>query len=212
MTAVAVIVLLPWGLRNLSVFGRPILMTTHGGYTLLLGNNPDFDREVVSQPWGTVWDGSHGGGQQAWVEQVNREMADAGIIGEVAQDRWLKNRAWSHISADSAMFVRACWLRLRRFWGLMPVEGASDQSQVVRWSVGTFYGLVFFGAIFGAFHVKRFWSSAWWPPLLMMAAFMGVHLVYWTNTRMRAPIMPVLAVLAAIGWCRLLSRHGFSRV
>lgn len=205
-TAVAAIVLLPWGLRNLSVFGRPILMTTHGGYTLLLGNNPDFDREVVTQPWGTVWDGSHGGGQQAWVERVNREMVDAGIVGEVAQDRWLKDRAWSNIAADPAMFLRACWLRLRRFWGLMPVEGASNQSPVVRWGVGAFYGFVFFGAIFGAFHVKRWWSSNWWPPVLMVAAFMGAHLAYWTNTRMRAPVMPVIAVLAATGWCCLLAR------
>ena len=32
----------PWIIRNASVFGRPILMTTHGGYTLLLGNNETF--------------------------------------------------------------------------------------------------------------------------------------------------------------------------
>jgi 4-amino-4-deoxy-L-arabinose transferase-like glycosyltransferase len=38
----------PWAIRNSIVFGRPILMTTHGGYTLLLGNNETFFNEVVS--------------------------------------------------------------------------------------------------------------------------------------------------------------------
>ena len=30
------LVVVPWGIRNLIVFGRPIITTTHGGYTLLL--------------------------------------------------------------------------------------------------------------------------------------------------------------------------------
>ncbi|MFX9077435.1 hypothetical protein ABTN32_20465, partial [Acinetobacter baumannii] len=45
----------PWLVRNWLVFGVPILTTTHGGYTLLLGNNSVFTQDVVQQPWGTVW-------------------------------------------------------------------------------------------------------------------------------------------------------------
>ena len=48
----------PWVIRNTLQFGRPVLMTTHGGYTLLLGNNETFFREVVSGERGTVWEGS----------------------------------------------------------------------------------------------------------------------------------------------------------
>lgn len=50
------LVVAPWLIRNWFVFGVPILTTTHGGYTLLLANNPVFNREVVQQPWGTVWE------------------------------------------------------------------------------------------------------------------------------------------------------------
>ena len=32
--------------------------------------------------------------------------------------------------------------------------------------------------------------------LLLIAAFVLVHLVYWTDARMRAPIMPAVAILA----------------
>jgi hypothetical protein len=41
------------------------------------------------------------------------------------------------------------------------------------------------------------------PPLLwgilLVVAFMGVHTFYWTNLRMRAPLIPVLSLLAAAG-------------
>ena len=65
--AALVVTVSPWVVRNIVVMGHPILMTTHGGYTVLLGNNPAFYREVVDQPWGTTWDGSVGGGQAKWV-------------------------------------------------------------------------------------------------------------------------------------------------
>lgn len=208
LVAAAAIVLLPWGVRNWLQFGRPLLMTTHGGYTLLLGNNPQFFREVVDQPWGTVWDGTHGGGQQAWAESINRQMDQAGITGELDRDRWMRGQALAHIAADSRSFVRACWLRVRRFWGLMPIEGASDQAAWVRYGTGAFYTLTFLGAIAGVIHIVRQWSARWMPSLLMIAGFMSVHLFYWTNIRMRAPLVPILAVLAALGWCRLLRVRG----
>jgi hypothetical protein len=206
VVAAAAIVLLPWGVRNWLQFGRPILMTTHGGYTLLLGNNPQFAREVVDQSWGTVWDGTHGDGQAAWAASINQQMDQAGLTGELARDRWMRDRAIEYIAADPSTFVRACWLRVRRFWGLMPIEGASNESLWIRRGIGAFYAFVFVGAIAGVLHIARHWSPRWIPSLLMIAGFLGVHLVYWTNIRMRAPIVPILAVLAALGWCRLRIR------
>ena len=40
-----VLVLSPWMIRNLLVFGEPVWTTTHGGYTLALANNPVYYRE-----------------------------------------------------------------------------------------------------------------------------------------------------------------------
>nr|MCS5574241.1 glycosyltransferase family 39 protein [Pseudomonadales bacterium] len=42
LLAGAVLVITPWTIRNMMQFNRPIALTTHGGYTLLLGNNPVF--------------------------------------------------------------------------------------------------------------------------------------------------------------------------
>jgi len=127
---------------------------------------------------------------------------------ELRYDRWMRGQALAHIAADPRSFVRACWLRVRRFWGLMPIEGASDQAAWVRYGTGTFYTLTFLGAIAGVIHIVRQRSARWIPSLLMIAGFMSVHLFYWTNIRMRAPLVPILAVLAALGWCRLLRVRG----
>ena len=53
----AALIVGPWAARNAAVFGRPILMTTHGGYTLHLANNEVFYEEVVRGPAGAVWEG-----------------------------------------------------------------------------------------------------------------------------------------------------------
>jgi hypothetical protein len=94
---------------------------------------------------------------------------------------------------------------LRRFWGVAPVEGSGPQPSWLRMGVAGFYLSQFAAAALGLLVVARSWSVRWIPPLLMVGAFMGVHLIYWTNTRMRAPIEPVIAVLAAVGACRAWS-------
>jgi hypothetical protein len=35
---------------------------------------------------------------------------------------------------------------------------------------------------------------------LVVLSFMLMHSVYWTDARMRAPLMPVLVVLSLCGW------------
>ena len=51
------LVISPWMIRNLLVFGEPVWTTTHGGYTLALANNPVYYREVLNGPPGRVWTG-----------------------------------------------------------------------------------------------------------------------------------------------------------
>ncbi|MDD3468581.1 MAG: hypothetical protein PHE53_01210 [Thermoguttaceae bacterium] len=59
------LVLLVWGGRNRICFGHSIWTTTHGGYTLLLGNNPDFYEWL-----------RHGDTTQPWnAERLQREIA-----------------------------------------------------------------------------------------------------------------------------------------
>ena len=66
-------VLTPWVIRNAVKFGAFIPATTHGGYTLLLGNNRVFFEEVVNGPSGR-W---HGESLEQWQQEMKtRAVAD----------------------------------------------------------------------------------------------------------------------------------------
>ena len=56
LVGTALLVLAPWVIRNQVILGKAKLTTTHGGYTVLLGNNPQFYRFLNSGEMGT-WDG-----------------------------------------------------------------------------------------------------------------------------------------------------------
>ena len=126
-----------WPIRNYLVLDAPVLTTTHGGYTLLLGNNSSFYEEVVRQPLGTVWDGSFGPGQQVWAESVNDEADRLEVEGEVARDRWMSARARDNIRDQPGTFCRACLLRFVRFWNVVPSGPAAESLprviSVARW-------------------------------------------------------------------------------
>jgi hypothetical protein len=194
----AAVTVAPWAFRNWIQFGRPIVTTTHGGYTLLLGNNPAFYREVVNQPLGTVWDGSHGPGQEDWIDSVHREMEQADVDSEIDADRWMSRRAWRHIADDPRHFAQACLLRFMSFWNIVPSgPAAAGVSPFVKYGTGAYYAVVFGLALVGTVKVLRTAAARWMPLVLLIASFSAMHLVYWSNVRMRAPVMPAVALLAA---------------
>ena len=191
--------LAPWGIRNALEFGTPIITTTHGGYTLLLGNNDEAYREEVAKPFGTLWD------SRLWQNSLEEDLRAAGIAphDELARDRWMSQRAWEWISQHPREFAAACWLRVRRFWNINPAgSDATAMPRVIRWGTAAFFVLELTMAAIGLWRLRRDDWSAWWPLVVLIISFSAVHLVYWSNLRMRAPIEPVLALLAAFAVSR----------
>ena len=90
----AALVLAPWAVRNQLQFGRPIVTTTHGGYTLLLGNNPYFYEHLRSAPWGSVW---LAGKLQ---EDLARRAPRNTPAQELAADRAAYGFAWETIRGE----------------------------------------------------------------------------------------------------------------
>ena len=91
----------PWVIRNWIVFGLPILTTTHGGYTLLLGNNPVFYREVISQPFGTTWPDAS---QKAWEAELESQLIRhvGQSTSELERDAWQSHAARAFMVEDPA--------------------------------------------------------------------------------------------------------------
>lgn len=193
----AVLVLAPWAIRNAVVMGRPTVATTHGGYTLLLGNNPVYYAEVVAGPAGATWNGES---LTRWQSSLERAMRNATppVRTETERDRWMYRRAIDVIRESPESFAQACLLRCRRFWGLAPAgEAAQAVPGWLNWGVATFYLVVLSLALVGLVGLRgRDWAD-WRVLLVVAAAFWLVHLVYWSDIRMRAPIMPIVALLAA---------------
>ncbi len=199
------ICVLPWVMRNAYVIGTPILMTTHGGYTLLLGNNQSFYEEVVNQPFGTIWDGSHGEGQEAWAHRLQEELTAQEIFGEVERDRWMSHQAWDTIRNHPKTFIKACAIKFCWFWNVAPHSSASHSlPYLLRLGVGLYYGVLWIlltiGICVAARRIFKYGKMfrSWQAPLLLVVAMSLAHLMYWSDGRMRAPIMPAIALLAAL--------------
>lgn len=193
----AMLVVAPWLIRNGIVFGVPILTTTHGGYTLLLGNNPVFYQEVVMQPWGTVWEReSLLGWQQELESQIVRDLgAEA---SEIQRDQWHSQQAKKAISANPGLFIAAVGHRIRSLWNTVPQGDATNSTR--GWglqAVGLFYTAVLLtGGLGLILALCREDRRQWLPLYVLIASVQFAHLVYWTNTRMRGPLTPAIALLA----------------
>jgi hypothetical protein len=185
--------LAPWAWRNARVFGEPVWTTTHGGYTLALANNPVYYADVLDGPQ-AVWTGPN---QSEWFDAINRATAG---LPEPEADRAHRAEALRMVRERPNTFARASIARLGRFWGLAPsgaVYPAWLRVLTAAWTAP------FWVALALGLGRRDGWAWAW--PRVVAAAFLAaltlVHLAYWTDLRMRAPLVPALALIAfgAIG-------------
>ena len=166
----------PWAIRNNRVFGKPILTTTHGGYTLYLANNPEIYAHYRSSfPFG-LWN------PDAFHDRRNREfeaamkeneIKDGTIESELFQDEWNRQEALETIRADHAGFYYSCLIRACELWRFLPNDVsafAKDErperkktiagvptSQAVdyaRYAVAAFYLLEFILALLGCLALR----------------------------------------------------------
>ena len=211
----ALIALSPWITRNALQFKKFIPATTHGGYTLALGNNPDFYRDVIDGEMQFPWPGPE---LDAWQQRMISESAAQGVTpgDEPQQDAWYYQQAVSAMKKQPLSCIKACLLRLNRFCAITP--GVADGlPKAVAIAIGLWYGLIWFGVIAAAVQAARNWwgvpRSVARPNLrlqtsladlwLVVLSFMLLHCFYWTDTRMRAPVMPMVCVIAAVGCQKL---------
>lgn len=197
--------LAPWTVRNWLQFGQPIVTTTHGGYTLLLGHNPSYSREVVHGPAGAVWPRP---ALEAWQRSVDEELEQAGIDprDEVGRDRAMAAMAWRTIWNDPAEAARSGLSLVSRLWSLSP---RSTPERPIPPAVAIsilLFNLALLGlAIVGLIHLVATRLPLAGLLVVPLLVFTAMHSLYWADQRMRAPLVPVLAVLAACGVANLMT-------
>jgi len=239
----AAVVLAPWVIRNQVQFGRPIVSTTHGGYTLWLANNPDFYEHLRTGPWGSVWNAAEF--NAAWrVEAPQGAPAD-----ELAADDLAYANAWDTIRRQWETFLFSSLVRVGRLWSPLPHQLSPEErpaTRLARYAIAVWYAVELLLAAAGLVLLTRSAAKGGrtgWKPvpnsqtsevsqtskvsaaaaltltisrrergfgwlwgLLLAACFTAVHAIYWTDMRMRAPLMPAVAVAAAAGAAWLAGR------
>jgi predicted outer membrane lipoprotein len=210
--AAAAVVIAPWPLRNWKQFGVPIVTTTHGGYTLLLANNPSFYEYLRTGPWGGVWDAQ--GFHEQWEAESNKTLRSSGTViqrDELAADRRAYELAWNNIRNEPAMFAYSCLVRIGRLWAVLSHQTSAYESpsrRGWRYSVAIWYTAEMALATLGLWTLKRkLLASPWLWGVLLAASFTLVHACYWTDMRMRAPLVIVVALLAAVGVMGLTAKR-----
>ncbi len=218
----------PWLLRNLHEFQRPILTTTHSGYTLYLANNPEIYRHYETTPAWTFWNPEKFHAKRALnyqkaleAEQIKDNTKEA----ELFQDYWTREEAKKTITASPRTFLYSCFIRVGELWRIFPndverLQGAPRFKGVtvktyVRYAIGAFYGLELFFALVGLIGLigicirrkknalskksKTFIETPFLWGVLLILSVQIPHLVYWTNMRMRAPLEVFIPLLTVTG-------------
>jgi hypothetical protein len=222
-------VMFPWGWRNYQTFQKPILTTTHGGYTIYLANNRHFYRYLREDNSGLPWDPWT---KMEWTEplqftssfEAERGALLMGLIlptTKLDYSREFTNNEAQAAAARDAMrddpvgFGMAAAYRVRQLWSPLPYKLDAKESQarlLLRYLTAAWYLGVYALALFGIFHLRwDLWRSPWLWGVLLCAIFTGVHLFYWCNLRMRAPLMPIVAVVAAAGALSVQQRRTQAR-
>jgi hypothetical protein len=208
----------PWAIRNQQQLGSPVVMTTHGGFTLYLANNSSLYDHFRAGSYSRRWDPEPF--HQLWQEQ-REAFQRAARVTEPQLDRYANQLATQTIVAQPGVFAKSCLARLGWLWAWWPqVDTAGIESRILIgciYATQTLLGLVGLASLIGTrnwISPRQHWVShwlAWWPALATILALSAVHAVYWSNMRMRAPAIPAVALLASLGTLQMVERIGRRR-
>lgn len=215
------IFVIPWMVRNQQRMGKPMWATSHGGYTLMLANNPllqeHFDNNGPSRNWDAepfhrAWKDR----QRIFADASDNQLLDPDYwrtkpseqqtpqtLGELEDDALAYRIATKTIQDQPAKFVRSAVYRLGWFWAAWPNVSGIASLAIGGWYL-TIYALAAWG-IGKALLERREGMAvrkkllAWLPALLVILVLSGIHSIYWSNMRMRTPLMGSV-YLFALGW------------
>ncbi|MEY4130117.1 MAG: hypothetical protein RLZZ31_241 [Actinomycetota bacterium] len=192
--AVALVVLSPWLIRNLTVFSRPVLLSPTG--TLLAQTNCD-------QTYG----GEKLGYWERYCAEPDPLVVDGVFRDESVRDQAKREKATEYINSHRGRLVSVVMpARVARMFNLYdPVQTARFdilvENRDFRWSIFSLvqYAIVGIAAIFGVVLAWRkrltFIPAATWPLLVALVAMFGFG-----NNRYRVSAEPSLLWLSSVAF------------
>jgi 4-amino-4-deoxy-L-arabinose transferase-like glycosyltransferase len=190
VAGLAAAILTPWALRNRTVFGQAVAVSTNGGINLWIGNNPEANGRYVATP--AVLDVLHQGADEA------------------ARDHHAGQQARAWIAAHPGQALALLPRKLLNFY--VPDQLAADLIAQGQPSLGMgwrwFTGLAWLTDLLCLLLVPA-WLLAWLhagrPPvvrtgLAVALALHGIYLVFFGASRFHFPLVPWLVIQAVACW------------
>jgi len=194
--AVFLAVTTPWMLRNASVFGGWVGLTTHGGITFYQGNN----EKVVEV--------EHYRGGVAPVGALPRYQEFA-TMNELERDQFTSRAGKEFLRENPGVVPKLVWWKFKRLWRLHSDMGLSGirsgwwfdrNSTLGRIAADFDTGLVYAVVVFPLFLAGLWVTRSRWRELAYLYGIVVVHtavaLAFFGSIRGRLPIEPVIAVFA----------------
>jgi hypothetical protein len=163
-----------------------------------LANNP-----ILYEHWKTSssrqWDDDR---FHAWWHAKRLEENVRVETDEIASDALANALGWQSIRANPVLFFKACAIREGWMWAWWPAEHQAHW--ILRVAIGIWYAITTTAGFVGLIRLLGRTGSepkfaCWLPALTLAVSLCLVHAVYWSNMRMRAPIIPVISLLAVYG-------------
>jgi len=200
--SVALLLILPWTLRNYNVFHRLILMSANGGANLWVGNNPESDGVLhpVDSPQGAY---------------VARENLQLDSLDDATRDDVMRTVAMNYIIANPLHAFSLFVYKSYSHWWMRPNAGEQHGGNVSRFQFAyqVLYSFVLIFSIAGLIILfsKRDYIETW----LILIVFMHSTLIsgiFFTQTRHRLlkdePLMLLLGVVAIVFIINRIPRIG----
>ncbi len=197
VTALIFAAVAPWSARNERVFGEPVFMSTNFWVNFWMGNHPGTDGEFTPR------------------------LPETNTMGEIQRNAYMKELALEYLRDEPVAFVtrtirKAFRLHQRETIGvvwneaaIVALVGATGATALKLISTGYWY-VALFAALGGVVVLGR--RIGWWGALLSAPAwlwlyFTAIHAIIVVGDRYHMPAVPLIALLAGVGFAALLQRH-----
>jgi 4-amino-4-deoxy-L-arabinose transferase-like glycosyltransferase len=176
MAAVASAVVAPWAVRNHRLTGHWVFTTLGVGASLYDAVGPQAD----------------GSSDMSFLHS----MPELASMDEYARDSYLAGKAYDAFLDSPGRVARLAWVKAYRFWSPVPNSGDFRSPLYVAASLAAtvpVYALAILAIFTGVLRRRDFFVLASAP-----AYFTLVHTVFVGSTRYRSPVMPFVAMMAAV--------------
>ena len=194
------LVLVPVGLRNLTVGGEFKLTTSQFGANFFIGNNPSADGTYVSVE--NVIGEPQLEGKDA-KRLAERALGRSLSPGEVS-DYWLQ-KAWDYIRSQPGQWFELLGKKWLMVWNAREIEDSDDYYIYKQWSwllslLGRInhFGILAPLAAVGLWLTRHQWRRLWLLYAMIVALASSVA-VFYVFGRYRFPLVPLLALFAGAG-------------